>query len=450
MTDLLGIGASAVNAYGSALGVIGENVANAQTEGYARRDVSIQSNGPITGSGLYTNTFSFGGSQASGVTRAWDQFKANDALAATADDGRASATSTWLNSASNAIDDSDTGIGAQVTAVFTAASTFAADPSSPTARSQMLNAIGTAASSISGAAAQLAKTSSGIANAATGDVGQVNDDLSQLAKLNTVIARTADNSDAKATLADQRDKLLGDLSGKIGIDAKVATDGTVAVSLTGSTGVSLLSGSTAALVAMNQSSDGRLSFTAGLGSNVQSIAPTGGSLAGFAGAANTVTGLRSGLDTIASNFANQINNWNAQGVTPAGTAGTALLATTGGAAGLALTATSPDAIAAAGSDGSANGNLLSLSDQRGPGGVEAQVASLVSTGAQALASAKSQASAAATRKSAALTAQADVNGISLDQEAADLVRYQQAYQGSAKIIQAAQTTMNAILSLFGG
>ena len=42
MSDLLGIGTSALAAYRSALSAVGENVANAHTPGYARRRVVLE------------------------------------------------------------------------------------------------------------------------------------------------------------------------------------------------------------------------------------------------------------------------------------------------------------------------------------------------------------------------------------------------------------------------
>ena len=40
-----------------------------------------------------------------------------------------------------------------------------------------------------------------------------------------------------------------------------------------------------------------------------------------------------------------------------------------------------------------------------------------------------------------------VSGVSLDQEAADLVRYQQAYQASAKVMQTASVLFDAIIAI---
>ena len=449
MTDLLGIGASAVATYRNALSVVGENVANAETPGYARRDVTIQQSAAVGGTIPYfKGGISAGGSDATGVTRAWDSFKSADALAATADDGRASAASTWLDAAEGAISDGDAGVGAKISAVFTGANVLAADPTSAVARTQMFNALGDAAGAVSGAAKNLATVSAGITDAASTAVKGANDSLAALARVNTQIARAPDGNETKAALADQRDQLLSNLSGSVGIDSRIASDGTATISLSGSSGTTLLTGGKAAILGMSAATDGRLAFTVGFGNDVTTLTPTSGSLAGLGEAASGVAGSRSGLDAIAASFAQQMNGFNAAGTTASGAAGQPLFSITGGAASLSLVATSGTAIAAASADGTANGNLLTLSDLRGSDGVEARMANLVGVNAQTLSSVKAQASAAATRKSTALDARDATAGVSLDQEATDLVRYQQAYAGSAKIIQAAQTTLQSILALF--
>ena len=47
----------------------------------------------------------------------------------------------------------------------------------------------------------------------------------------------------------------------------------------------------------------------------------------------------------------------------------------------------------------------------------------------------------------AVTARDQVSGVSLDQEAADLVRYQQAYQAAAKILQVASQLFDSVLQV---
>ena len=47
----------------------------------------------------------------------------------------------------------------------------------------------------------------------------------------------------------------------------------------------------------------------------------------------------------------------------------------------------------------------------------------------------------------AVEARDKVSGVSLDEEAADLVRFQQAYQASARVIQTANQLFDAILQV---
>ena len=84
MSDLLGIGTSGLAAYRNALSAIGENVANAQTPGYARRRVVLEQS-QITGRGdiAYGQQILFNGVSSAGVDRAWDNFKATEARTAT-------------------------------------------------------------------------------------------------------------------------------------------------------------------------------------------------------------------------------------------------------------------------------------------------------------------------------------------------------------------------------
>ena len=109
--------------------------------------------------------------------------------------------------------------------------------------------------------------------------------------------------------------------------------------------------------------------------------------------------------------------------------------------------TDPDGIAAA-SGGSENGNMSALQAQRGDDGPEARMADIVNLLAQQLASAKTQDDALATRRDNAFAAREEVSGVDLDFEAAELIRYQQAYDASSRIIQVARETLQSILAIF--
>src|SRR5690606_6758890 len=97
MSDLLLIGASGVRAYQTALNVVGENISNADTAGYVRRDPTLRE--IAAGAGGYPlqlNQRIVGGVLATGVSRAWDAFRAADVRNSGAELARTQAGITWL------------------------------------------------------------------------------------------------------------------------------------------------------------------------------------------------------------------------------------------------------------------------------------------------------------------------------------------------------------------
>lgn len=448
MSDLLGIGKSGVIAYRTALTAVSENVANAETEGYARRVVVLKESSVSSAKGpLERSRATFGGVDASGVQRVWDDFKAADARLASGEAGRADARLRWLTTAENALDDGDVGVGTRLTAVFTAAEALASDPDGELPRRTFLAALDDAASTVRSTAESLARTADGIATEAQNAVDATNADLVALAKVNLDIHRAGAGTSAFAALADQRDRLIDGISGRLGIEARIENDGTATIKLAGSTGTTLLEGVNPALMGMEKSVDGRLSLVLSGNQSPTTIWTFGGSLAGLIDAAAMVSDRRAQLDSIAQNFAAGLNAWQVQGRDANGQPGAPLLAITGGAATLALATGDPGAIAAASADGVRNGNLLALSPLRGADGAEQRWGALIAGHAQIVASAKSEDAAASSRRDSAFAARDAVGGVDLDREAADLLRYQQAYNGSAKIIQVARETLQAILDI---
>jgi len=126
VTDLLGIGSSALAAYRDALSAVGENVANAQTPGYARRRVVLEESTTVASGDLaYRSQITFNGVTATGVARAWDQFKAAEARNSASAAGRADVRQQWLTSVESALDDGPAGVGSSITGFFSAAASLA-------------------------------------------------------------------------------------------------------------------------------------------------------------------------------------------------------------------------------------------------------------------------------------------------------------------------------------
>ncbi|MDO6416546.1 flagellar hook-associated protein FlgK [Sphingomonas sp. BIUV-7] len=473
MSDLLSIGRSGVLAYQGALQTIGENVTNADTAGYSRRSVVLKEQSTYIGAfSLNRSAGAFGGVQATGVQRVWDQYKASNAWTSNSDASGASTRTQYLSTVESLLNDSDTGLGTRLTAIFATATQLSANPADTGLRQAFLGAVSDATTAFHTTAANLTKLSGTISTQANLLVGQSNDALDNLAKINLALRITPSTTAARAQLEDQRDALLGTLSGAMAIDTTFAADGSVSVRMNDVSGPLLLSNTavSASQVRLQTATDGRLSISVQTEDDTTLAAtPTGGALAGLVDGAATTAGRRQQLDGMATGLVDLLNGFQAAGLTDAGVAGTDMLAGTDaasiklvdpfGIADIAAAGVAPPDPAAPPVDpldppvppvaGAANGNLLALvGDNRGPDGLEQRWKTMVTDQSLQVSSAKLQESAASTRKDTAYTALDETTGVDLDNEAAELLRFQQAYSASAKVIQAARETLQTILDLF--
>ncbi|KAA9019812.1 flagellar hook-associated protein FlgK [Sphingobium limneticum] len=443
MSDLFIIGASGTRAYRSAMAAIAENISNASTEGYARRSVTTIESGASTATmSLYISRANFGGTQVAGVNRASDPYL--DASVRNTGMALGSATSRlrWLSDAENAMNDSSTGVGQLMIGMFQNMEKLAASPTDTSLRVTTLDSISRVAQAFNQTATDLKTVSEGIATEAKASVATINQSLDALADINNSLLRAQPGTSAYAQLLDSRDSALQTLSQNMNITVSFGTNDSAIVSFGDQT---LVSGNAATNVALTANSNGTLSF--GLADGTALGAPANGTLGGLFSAANTVTQRRTSLDTLAAQFATDVNAWHAQGVTDGGTAGAALLSGTT-AASLAALVTDPAQLATRSSDGTLNGNLLTVSSVlRGNGSVEQNWTSIIAQQATLLSSTKAEFDTATSRNDQAVAAREAVSGVDLDLEAADLLRIQQAYSASAKILQVAKETLDSIMNI---
>jgi flagellar hook-associated protein 1 len=448
MSDLLNIGSSAVRAYKGALGAIGENVANAETPGFSRRTVVVkQAPTPgISPDPVYREQVLFSGVEVAGVQRAWDSFRASEARFAASAAGMASTREQWLISVETALGNGSATVGSSMTSFFNSATALALNPDDMLGRATMLTTLGDVAGAFRMSASALARVSEGIQDAAGLDIAAVNKALAALDDINGTIRSSMPGGQARATLEDQRDQLIDYVAQRLDVSANVAGDGTVDLTLAGASTVSLVNGLGPGFLGMAVSTDGRIALQITKEGTTSPLPATSGSLAGLVRVAGSTADRRAALDTLASDFATEINDWSAAGLDLAGNPGPALLDASGGAVAMETLVTDPALVAAESTDGRLNGNLLALDALRGPNGSEARWNALVSDSATALAAVKSEASAAASWRDNSFASLDEVTGIDLDREAAELLRFQQAYGAASRIIQVARDTFETLLS----
>ena len=445
MSDLLGIGTSALAAYRSALSAVGENVANAHTPGYARRRVVLEELS-VSGSAdiAYRPQVMFNGVTAAGVARAWDNFKAAEARFSASADGRAAVRQQWLSGVETALDDGFSGVGSAMTGFFTSVASLASDPGDPLGRRAVLSSLDNAANAFRTSSQSLARLSDGIGQAAELEVTALNNALKALHEINGAIAPTAAGGSSRASLEDERDRLIDFIAEKIDVDVSVDDEGRVALAAASNPSLPLLAGTGPKLALLVRAADGRLSLQLQTNGTTVPLPAAGGKLAGLVDVSQTVADRRAGLDALAVDFATMVNDWSAAGEDANGAAGVPLMGISGGAASLQALVSDPDLVPAASPGGAPNGNLIALDAVRSASAVEDRWGALVSANAQMLASASAEAAATARWRDNSYAALDEVTGVDLDAEAADLLRFQQAYSASTRIIQVARETIQAL------
>lgn len=425
MTDIMTLGGNSLRGYGRAIATVSDNIGQAQTPGYARRRADF----------------------ASGqIVRYADDWREAEARTSNSLAAQATARLTWLQTAEAALNDDQAGVGQRIGAVFDSGSELAADVNSAPRRVAFLQAVGDAASAFRASAAGLESALGGITGTAGQSIDGVNARLSALRDINQKLLATPLGSPVSATLFDQRDMLLAQVGESLGVDVSLDGRGLATVRLAGS-GDILADASRVGSIALLAGAGGvfTLSITDVTGAATSAV-PQSGAVAGLMSAASDIAARRRDLDALAEDFADLVNSFQARGRRDDGLPGSPLLNLGADAAlSIAVLDAGPSALALA--DAShRNGNLLALSDARREAGVEASWAQLVSLHAQKVASAELSAETTRGRSSAAKAARDEMSGVDLDQEAADLLRFQQSYDAAARVIQAAREMLQSILN----
>jgi flagellar hook-associated protein 1 FlgK len=448
MSDLLGIGASGVRAYQTALSTTSENIANAGVEGYVRRttdmkevgaaSTSVNGTAPIVGSGVIV----------SGIARESDELRQNAVRSAGADLARSETNVTWLDQIEQAL--TRNGLSTALTGFFNATKGIAADPSASAPRLAMLDAASGLADAFTGTATQLGQLAIDLDATAGNAVTTLNDLAFGLTRVNDGLSRAMPGSTGAAQLLDQRDQLLEQMSALSDISVTLDTAGRATVRLGNVSGPVIVDpGLTPGTVTYSRNTDGTVAYGLRRNGALQSVSPSGGALAGIADAAQRLAAATKQIDQLATALVDGVNAVQAQGEDLDGASGTPFFTVDAGAATMTIALTDWRGIAAAAPGGGArdNTNLAGLEALRSSSGAEEAVTSLVAENGAALSSRKTVAAAQTSIHDGAMAARDRMSGVNLDAEAVDLMRYQQAYQASSRVIQVAREIFQSILNV---
>ncbi len=321
MSGMLSIGSSALMAYQTALEVVSQNISNANTPGYVRQAVNLQNvGGPTLAGGTVGD-----GVEVQSVQNISNQFLQQQVVSDSSSYNYINTFQTYASQVDEALSNSSTGLSAPMQSFFSAVNSLATDPTSSASRQAMLSSAQTLASTFNGLQQQLAGVDSQITGSVTTTVSQINGYAAQLAQLNVSIAQATaqGNGQAPNDLIDQRNEVLQNLAGDIGVSTTTNTDGSVNVYVANGQAL-VLDGSANSLSvqpnAFGQDQDVVLN-SGGTGSVITSQI-SGGSLGGLLTAqSQVVEPAMNQLGQLAVTLASAVNAQNAQGINQYGQLG---------------------------------------------------------------------------------------------------------------------------------
>lgn len=234
--SVLSTGTTALLAFQRALATVSHNVANINTEGYSRQQVTFATATPTkTGSNYVGN-----GTQITDIARIGDQLATSRLLDSTGELARLQQLSSLADRVDALFSDSATGLSGQWSDFFDAVSGLSSDASSTTNRQSLLDSASSLVTRFKQLNNQLDSLNTEVNNGLLSATSEVNRLTSQIAKLNGQIGST---DTASPDLLDQRDQLISELVSYTGGTAVTQDGGSINVYTTG--GQALVVGTTA-------------------------------------------------------------------------------------------------------------------------------------------------------------------------------------------------------------
>ena len=240
LSQALSTAISGLRANQAALALVSSNVANAETPGYVRKTVTqIQ-----TVAGDSTNV------RITGVNRELDTYIQKQVLTETSGAAYADVRSTALANLQGVYGDptSKYTIEATYNNLTSAVQALSTSPDSLAARSTVINAAQSLAQQLNATTRGIQTLRSNAETAIGNSVDTVNNALKQIASINTQLLGTSGNDAASATLLDQRDQYVTQLSQMM--DVRVVANGNNQINIFTNSGVQLV-GSEAATLSFN-------------------------------------------------------------------------------------------------------------------------------------------------------------------------------------------------------
>ncbi len=307
--DSLSIGISGLHAAQKAFDIIGNNVANAATEGYHRQRIELRP----TYISQQGEVLLGGGVEVSGVTRLIDKLLENEILRQESLLGQISQEFATLRTVESAFGElvEGSGLSGAIDRFFNAMQDLAAHPTEIIWQNQLITEAKAMTGQFNTLGEYLISLEEQIELEANNAVIQINLLSSRIADLNKSIKQQEISGGQANNLRDQRDHNILELSKLIGIETITNDYGVVDVY---TSGTPLVINTSAINLEVGFKSAGKLGVSIA-GENNFNIITEGGRLSGLISLRNDlVSGIHTELDTLASAMVQEINQYHVAGV----------------------------------------------------------------------------------------------------------------------------------------
>jgi flagellar hook-associated protein 1 FlgK len=450
---------NALMAQRTAVNVTGQNIANANTTGYTRQRAELTAIERVGLPGQYGSRDQVGwGVNVTSVQRLNDSF-----VDARQRDARSSAA--YADSQAAALgqvesilgEPSDTGLSSQLDAFWSSWQAVSTAPDNVAARQGVLSKATTLASSLQQGRGSVERAFTDERTRLGTLVDQVNTAADGVAALNDRIRISKVNGNPANELADQRDQLVLQLSQLTGARVFANDDGSVNVTVGGS---SIVTGITASHLAVSggstvdtlDSQPLRLSWPTGSSATIAS-----GAVAGSVDALTNVyrTAVQ-GYDTVAGSLIDGVNALHRSGQDRGGSPGGDFFtvpATPGQEAKtIAVAISDPLRVAAAAQTGAAtlDGSVADdIAQLRTTGGADAAWGSMVADTGVRSRQAQDRSTVQTSIAAQADGARDSASGVSIDEEMTNMLMYQRAYEGAARVMNAVDEMLDTLVNRLG-
>ncbi|CAN5473873.1 flagellar hook-associated protein FlgK [soil metagenome] len=458
-----------LNAARQGLDVVGQNIANSGTKGYTRQRVSTSAAGSLTQIGpLVLARAQVGqGVTVDGIARLGDVILDGRVRTSSATSGNLAVRSNALSSVEASLNEpGKDGISSQLQAFWSAWGDVSNRAGDEAASGVLLQKAGQIAGQIATGYSAVDSAWTDVRTKLDGMAAELNDAGTRVAALNGQIRETLATGGSVNEMLDQRSALTASIAALTGGTVRTLPDGTAEVLVGGN---ALVSGDVFRSVTVTGSN----SLAGAAGSPVtlewtnrpgQSVAVESGEIAGsismLAAANGTGTGgaiaeAAAGYNNFATYLATSVNAAHQAGATPSGATGLdffALSATGPAALGLSVVPTSAAQIAAgtpgAGGNNGSNADAISQlgSGANSPDAVWSTFVTKIGTASK---TALQQATLADSVTAAATAAQLANSSVDLDEENVNMLTFQKAYQGAARVMTAVDEMLDTLINHTG-